>query len=202
MATFVDLTEALRNLAQALQAIATVIGLMLAGLWTYLLFVQKRQRHARADVTHDVLATSIGNGKTWLHVTVSVKNVGEVLIRLAAGYVRIDQILPLPPEVENAMKNGDALRAPNDSEIGWPTVESCQCDWTNEAREIEPSEKDRFHFDFVVSDALMVAEVYSHFQNVQDRNRSIGWNYTTVYDRTCKTDPVSAPQVAAMPNAG
>src|SRR5882724_10236510 len=60
---------------------AQVVALLLAGIWTYRLFVRQRLDHARANVTHRVDCVPLDSAHWLVRVSMRLQNVGNVPIR-------------------------------------------------------------------------------------------------------------------------
>lgn len=178
--------QTVKAYSDALQPPITVLAIVIGGIWTYRLFVQHRQKFPRANISQRVTSWSLSPKDRLLHVAVSVENVGQTLIELAWGFVRVQQVLPLDEAVGSHLACGDDPVQEGECEVLWPQLCERRCDWANAPREVEPGESDEYHFDFVIPESTQVVEVYTHFQNVTKRNRALGWNSTALY--TCAQD--------------
>jgi len=170
-----------KDIADIVQSFFTVLGIVVGGFWTYMLFVQKRQRYPRAKTTHTITHKPLGHNRILLHVTTDISNPGEVLLRLVSGFTRVQQILPPPPEVVAAMKKGEDPVRPTDTEYPWPLVGERAWHW-EKPHEIEPGESEELHCDFVIADTLRTVEIYTYVKNEAKPNKEIGWNLTTICD--------------------
>ncbi len=175
-----DNVEIIKNIFDIIQAIATVFAIIIGGIWSYMLFIRKRQKYPRANITHNITHRQIGNKKILLHVAVTITNVGDVLIALVSGETRIQQILPLSLELLKSINQGDKLPPEGNTEIEWPIIDSRESEWQN--NQIEPGENDQLHYDFILDDSIKIIEIYSHFKNAKIPQKDIGWNTTTIYD--------------------
>lgn len=180
----VDIIQAI--VAICCQAPITILAMLVGGIFSYFLFWRTRQIYPRANITHHLEHRPIANDKLWLRVIVEISNVGDVLISLVEGEVRISRVLPLPPDILDSINKGND---PVDEEkketiIIWPPIASRKSEWKKgEEIHIEPNESDGLHYDFILNAAeAKTIEVYSHFRNVMKRNRPIGWTATTFHD--------------------
>ena len=193
-----------KDSAETVKSIAEIIGLIVGGCWTWLLFVKNRQDYPRAKVTHTISRFALPSGSRLLRVQCTVTNIGPVFLRLDSTFTWVQQILPLPKDFEIAVGAGkDPLAAldPSDSEYGWPVVGERKCDWKASPREVEPGEDDDMQFDFVVDGEAQLIEIYSYFKN-ERKKREIGWSETTIYDVVAGKvlpEPPAAPQAVANP---
>lgn len=160
----------------------TALAVVIAGIWTYILFLSKRQKYPRAITTHKIVRRSLGSRKYLLRVTVAIRNGGDVLLNLVSGEVRVHQILPIAPELEDLLGKGEDLIEKGRTHVDWPLLDSRGREWETGKFEIEPGETDEEHFDFILDNAIQTVEVYSYFKNEKKRDREIGWNLTTIHD--------------------
>jgi flagellar biogenesis protein FliO len=186
--------------AQALQASVAVLAMVIGAIWTYKIFVQHRQKYPRANVTLRVDSWCVGAERRLIHTSVCVANVGETLVELASGLVRLQQVLPMDAEIAGRIARDTDPVSEGECEVLWPQLRERQCQWGAIPREIEPGETDEYHFDFVIPAAVRVIEVYSYLQNVKKRKRNIGWNTTSVYTCTIDDHQGSAAAASTSPN--
>lgn len=176
---------ALRSLATCMasvQSCATVIALIVGGIWTYKLFIQRRQRFPRATVEHHVTERDLPGEKRLLRVVTKITNTGEVLLSLETGRTWIQQVLPVPKDIADQLeRHHDPVEA-GETQIQWPLIGEREIDWSRSPCEIEPGETDELHFDFVVGSKVQTVEIYSYLENVQKRDRTIGWTVSTIHD--------------------
>ncbi len=172
-------SEEINNLFSSVESVATIIGIVVAGIWTYKLFVKKRESKPRLNVKHNIKSFTV-DSNVLIHVSIIVNNISDVLVKISFGEVRALPMLPLHKSIKDTFKtpgeNGD-----NSTEITWPNRESISFDWSNEPHELEPKESEEFHFDFVLKQPLDVVQIYSHIEN-DEKNNHIGWNTTTIHD--------------------
>lgn len=170
----------LASFASAVESLATVIALAAAGWWTFLLFVRKRERYPRARTTHSLIfLDEVDCYKLW-RLSVKVENLGNVLIDLCRGRVRIQAIRPAPEELKQALLRGEELPRVEGYEFPWPEVDKFALEWGNNGYRIEPLESEEFHFDFRLTGSVEAVQIYSYFQNLTEKRKEIGWNCTTV----------------------
>lgn len=171
-----------KDVAEIVKSAFTVLGLVVGGVWTYLLFVRKRERYPRAKITHSVTHYDLPGGDRLLHVVSSVTNVGGVLLSLVSGVTRVQQMLPAPDEFVRIVGEGDDPVRNGGTEYPWPSLGERRTHWEKSPRELEPGESEEIHYDFVIDSEATTVEVYSYFKNSAKRRREIGWNLTTLYD--------------------
>ena len=182
----ISLINYIKEIAEILVAVATVIAFIVGGMWSYKLFVKKRLKYPRANITHKILHKPIPSGKVLLHVTTVISNTGDVLLSLISGTTRIQQMLPLSQEVLNGISEGKDPVCEQETEIEWPLLMDRDSDWKEREFEIEPGEEDQIVYDFIIDANVQTVVVYSYLKNVSKGSRDIGWSLTTVYDLKVK----------------
>jgi hypothetical protein len=175
-----DNSQAIDQLASALQAAAAVVALIVGGVWTYLLFVRNRLGKPAARTAHQVTIKDLGDCGYLVRVGVIVENLSTVLIRIKSGKVRLKRILPLSEELSGQLVHHECPLVEG-GKVKWPLLANRPFDWTK-TYQVEPHESDTLYFDFVVDKPLTTFEVYSHIFNVSKVEGTIGWNTTTVHD--------------------
>lgn len=167
--------------AAATASTFTVVSLVVGGVWGYVLFVRRRQRFPRANVEHLVMDWPVEGGRL-VRAVVRVKNLGEVIVRVAKIRAAVTQLVPIPPDVASAVAEGRDPVDRDSSEILWDTLGDRHRDFSGEGCEVEPAETEEFIFDFIIPRDVTKVQVYTHVENVQKWKKNIGWNTTTVYD--------------------
>jgi len=172
--------------------VATVVGVVIAGLWTWRVYVRNRIQYPRAEVKHRVTVLPLSQTRSVVRIDVTVKNISEVLVSLVSGCVRLSRMLPAPSgwlEVENEQP----LLLTGTEEFCWPKLCSRNFDWHNEPREVEPGESDTFQFDFLIDGVFEKLQIYSHLTNVVKRKKEIGWNTTSIHSCQIAKEDRNAP---------
>lgn len=167
------------SLVSALESIATIVALAAAGWWTFVLFVQKREKYPRARTTHDLRLLCEIDDYRILRVSVKLENLGNVLIELRSGRVSIQAIRPVPDDWKASILQGQAIPRVEGREFEWPDIEEFPLEWGDNGYRIEPLESEEFHFDLKIADTIEAVQIYSYFKNVTEKRES-GWNCTTV----------------------
>jgi hypothetical protein len=190
-------TSRLENAKYAMdiiQSVATVIALIVGGIWTYHLFVQQRQEQPRLKIEHRLSQRKMANGETLLSVDEMLSNPGTTLVALHSSDTRIIQLLPLPPgitkeDLASQRELPDVIGKPDK----WPVLRNTQRLDVN--RVLEPGEEDQLHAEFVLPPQIQVVCVASHVEN--PNNPKLGWQRITIYDINKAVAPKSAQKVAS-----
>jgi hypothetical protein len=163
----------------------TISAIVWGIYWTYFLFIKNRQKYPRADVKHKLVQKYLGYGKILLHVDVEVINLGDVLISLKSGHIRLLQVLPLCGKIDEALQADDDPVGKGKTELDWYQLSQRKLSFEPPC-EIEPKESEVFPIDFVIKNDVQTIEIYSYFRN-QDKdskepNKELGWDCTTIHD--------------------
>ena len=182
-----DLTQEMnisrfKEIADIIQVAVAVAAVIVGGIWSYWLFVQNRQKYPRASISHHITHRHIGNDNLLLHVSVTISNVGDVLLSLISLETRIQQVLPLPDEVLETINKGQNPVSEGETEVDWPLIDSQELGLERGECEVEPSESQEIHHDFILDAGIKAIEVYTYLINEQKRDREIAWDLTTLYE--------------------
>lgn len=191
MLTPPDAAESWSSWTSVANAIAGIIAMIVAGFWTYNLFVKRRQTKPRAELAQDVCVHRLPNGKLLVHIELRVKNIGEVLLEIRGVRTRILQVLPFTDDLRDGLDAGfDPTIKDDEPEIRWATLQ--EWDRSFDARDhpcqIEPGETDELHFDAIVEADITRLQVHSHVRNFDVRGVAIGWRRTTHHDAPAAPD--------------
>ena len=173
-----------------------IAALWVAGLWTYWLFVQKRERWPKACLRHHIRSWPVAGDRQLVRVNLNVQNVGELLLKIRAGFAEVYQLKPWPQELTQSSIDKIKFRHPEGTEFRWPRLAYLSLDGKSadepesageyEAREfdgydIEPSESEELIFDFIIPAGAELVSVYSRIENAMLGEREFGWNLTTLF---------------------
>jgi len=160
-----DLTN-LKALSDILQSLITILAILVSGIWGYWLFVQNRQRFPRARLLHNVFCHDLPGNKRLVHVTVTIRNLGNILIRLESGETRLQQVKPFPSRFLQAVKEGKDPVGQSQTEIDyWPMLNCHEIFLPRDTWEIEPGESQEIHHDFVIDRDVEFISLYNIFAN-------------------------------------
>lgn len=171
-----------KNLVDILQSLATILAIVVSGVWGYWLFVQNRQRYPRARLQHDVICHDLPGGEHLVHIVVTVQNLGNILIRLESGETRLQQVKPFPSRFIEAVRQRQDPVEPGQTEIDyWPMLDCHELSLPKGAWEIEPGESQEIHHDFLVAGEVQVISLYTFINNLSKPRRQIAWDLTTFH---------------------
>lgn len=165
----------------ALQACATVLALIIGAYWTWWIFIGKRTKYARAEVSHTIKHRQIAPHKVLLQVWINVKNIGESVIKLNSWFIWIQQVEPVVPEFLEKLANNEDLIDDDENQIKWPSLYERYREGPAGFREIEPGVQDRIYSEFILDIAVQTIMVYTYIDE-PTKSYVIGWETTSVYD--------------------
>ena len=158
----------------ALSSLTTFIAIIGGGLW----FLLTRQRKPRSLVSQKFEIFPLAGEKTLLRATISIENIGAVLISVKYIRVHLSQVLPQSEQVSAQI---DEALIDKRREVDWPDIDTKESEWNGSDFEIEPGETDQVEFDFIISDGLKKVQIYSYIRNHKKWFREIGWSKTSLY---------------------
>jgi hypothetical protein len=181
----------LKDVSELVEAVLTSAAIVAAAIWTYMLFVKKRQKYPRIKVEHEETHWAVSPDEYLLRVAVRILNIGEVLVPVESVSVRIQQIRPWRNDALGSIVEARRELTLGTSQLGWPVLDERKCEWRRGVQEIEPGEKDEFIYDFIVDKGVEAVSVYSYVKNAYKKlhpirrwriEEEIGWNTTTVHE--------------------
>jgi hypothetical protein len=84
----------LQNLVDAmsiLQSIATIGGIIAAGVW----FFVQGEADPKINITHSIIHKKLNSEQTWIRASVDIANIGKRRITLGFGNIKLYEIYPL-----------------------------------------------------------------------------------------------------------
>jgi hypothetical protein len=177
----IDMPSVVQAVAASIQAAVVFAGALVGGIWTWRLFVRNRLAYPRASVQLSVSHLPLVKDKSQLvHVAVSIKNTGDVLLKSSRAELRLRQVVPVPEDLaEVADGNCDPVLEGH-TEIEWPCLAARN--WRKEhGFEIEPGEVDSLHADFAIPITVSVVQFYFFVSNSRKERDGIGWAHTELY---------------------
>ena len=171
--------EAWNALAGTIQSFATVAAIVVGAVWTWRLFIKKRQHYPRAAVSHQTHAFSLPDGRTLLRVTAKVANIGEMLMCPRDIRTRVQHLLPVPDHIAAQMQL--STDPPNDdAEFPWPVLGKRVWRIDEGMADIEPGEAEVLPSDFIIPPGVTHVLVYTHVPNPAKPEIGIGWSDTVI----------------------
>lgn len=174
----------IKDIADIVQAVVTSCALIIGGIWSYLLFVRKRQRYPRAKIEHQVTPRIVSTDATLLNINVIISNPGDVLLSLIKGEIEVRQVLPPGGGFLQLLNSDKTVLYRRVELIDWPLLFSYEEDWKKENRtiEIEPGESERFLFSLLIHAEVKTIYIDSFFHNAKKRRKDLGWSLETFHE--------------------
>jgi len=169
--------------ASVAESLATVAAITIGGIWSYLLFVKKRQRFPRAKLQHKVSHRALPRGGILLSVEVTVSNSGEVLLSLISWEIIVRQMLPPRAELLRVINDDQINQGAGTEIIEWHEIAARkERKIKHEVFEIEPGESQQFSHSFLIDPEVKTILLDTYFQNVKKKGREVGWSLSTIHD--------------------
>ena len=186
--------------AKGIESLAKTVALLMAGVWTYLIFVRQRLRYPSAKVELSLSHRELPNAKRILHVEVKLENIGKTIIRLDKADVVIERVAPLTAELlEPLLAQHDPLASDAPPEISWYRV-GHRAHRYQQAIEVEPGECEMLRYDFRIGKNVKIVKVRAHVTNCHKRKFGslrkrekrvieIGWSAVKYYELGSELPP-------------
>lgn len=182
----------IKNFGESLKPIFEIAAIIIAGIWSYHLFVKKRVDYPFPETNHTITHRNLENGKLFLCLIVTIKNAGNVLLELKTGRIFIRQIRPIHDDLINLMHNANItdlregkvsdLFQEKCSKIKWHEIGYRELQWGDGEIRIEPGEVEEFQYDFILDDSIRTISVITYFRNDKLGEPEVGWRKTTLFD--------------------
>lgn len=172
--------ETLKELLPLIESAVTVVAIVFAGAWTYILFVRRRQRFPRASVQQEINQIPLPNDQSLLQVAAKISNEGDVLVSLLSARTRIQKIIPLSEGIRKEIELGNDPVPEGEQEVPWPILGARDWAFCISEAEIEPNETEVLHSEFVLDKSVKAIVVYTYVKNRIKRRQEIGWSQTTL----------------------
>jgi len=171
----------------------TVLAVLAALCW----FWMQRQVYPRTEVGLRIESLPIAGTWKLLRVTVCIKNVGNVLLRVENMKVKVSAVNPPGPVDVLVQQTGDLLdpgRVPTVWKAPWPVLHERVAPFGHDF-EIEPNDTDDIAFDFPIACEVRAVSVYVHIRNSSKKRdgRSLGWERNALFDLTGQPSSLYAP---------
>lgn len=163
-----------------LESFITAVGIVVAGVWTFLHFRRQRHGFPHASVHHSSHSFQLPDGRTLLRVEAKITNTGGVLVPLRYARTRIQHLFPLPEHIaEMAAACADPVPQ-GDCELPWTVLGAREWRLKAGEGEIEPSESEVLNSDFILPAGVQQVLAYTYVSNHVKSDREVGWSDTVV----------------------
>lgn len=172
------IAETLRSI-QGIESLVKIVALFVGGWWTWSAFIRKRLRFPSADVEHHVTMWRDA-GQIFIHLSIRIKNNGNVLMRVEQGCAWVEQLTPLPKSVADRIQHGSDFVLEGRVDAEWILIEPKRDLPKGFCRDVEPGETDHIDFDFAIDESVRRVLIYSDLANRKKKDR--GWNLNTIHE--------------------
>jgi|GEM_PF-1724709 len=163
---FIDIFNNIEKIASCF-----TIAAIVAGLWW---FYKRREKAPRANIEHAVKFIDLENNTTYVSVTVTIQNTGNVVIkpRIAEDTTSEVVIEELKPYLASSIESKDISPTYKLGLLGGRAFPPSIF--------VEPGACRPLLFEFIIQNTTKAIRVYSHLDN--DYNNGVAWDTTTVHE--------------------
>jgi len=169
-----------KDIFSIIRSSTTIIALVIAGIWTYTLFIKGRKKYPRASITSESWSKTIQNKARLISLNMSIHNSGEVLINIEYTQTIIYKIHPIDDNLMRkiSINNKDLDKTYFD----WEILNEKETSWEKDNLEIEPGEKETIQYDFLLPLEVDVILVYYYVRNKKKREKGLGWSFSKIIE--------------------
>jgi hypothetical protein len=185
-----------KDAVSTIQAVATVLALTLGGVWTYKIFVLERVTSPHIDLSQVVTGKLISPDWYWIQVSITAKNTGRSLAKFDTADIEVDQITPLPENIQEDIKDGYNPVAGNVLNIPWKGL----CRYIRPfSPTLESGESAPKVVEFIIPAWLQTVRIVTFLTSKSVANGQ-GWNVLTIYNLTGSTNDESQAMSKLTPD--
>ena len=152
--------------ARIAQAVATIIAIVLGGIFAWWRGFIFRHEQPHVTVSHDVTHRQIGHGYVHIEVTATLHNSSRVKVEFRDGLFAVEQLVPIAENMaERLFKeifDKDLYESPE-----WVLLRERRLEWSKDELIVEPGEKATATFEHIVSDAVESVLITTYFYNTR-----------------------------------
>jgi len=156
------------------------IAVITAAIWGYVKYFRQRLKYPHADIDLSIDDVLVNSNKRLVHVGIIIKNCGNTLISPEYAELRLRQVIPVPCDIEDIIKNDTDPVPDGKAEITWPMIIGREWNLRGEL-EIEPGESDTLHSDFIIDNEISTIQLYSFVKNPVKKKPDLGWTKTILF---------------------
>ena len=118
-----------KDVSAIIQALLTSAGIIIGGIWTYLLFVRQRLHFPKVKIALSLTDAILPDGNRLVHTELKIDNVGSVILCSDYAELRLQQVVPVPKEINTIIVDGKDPVQEGNSEIVWPMLFNREWKW-------------------------------------------------------------------------
>jgi len=157
-----------------IQYIATIFAIIAALIW----FLAKSEASQRANIYHEIVHKKLDDNWIWIHISITIENIGKIPLDLKSAIIRIHKLLPLDSSIRKRLNKNKHPIFEGEIRVTWPIIDTPYILVLN--RKIDPGEKDNLDVEFIIPSYIKTIRVYSYFE--RQNNPPLGWSKATIYD--------------------
>jgi len=168
--------------ADILSVIASIficLGVIGGAIWKYRTYLRERQKFPKATLSQTVVAIRLTDDKVCIHTSVTILNIGKVMLALSSATHNIYQVQPIDNRLLERLKDTEEVYDAQNKEIQWPVLDNKQIDVSKQPWEIEIGENDTIDFDSIIPSCVETINVYTYFAN--SVKPDLGWPISGLY---------------------
>jgi len=178
----------LKDVVTIIQSLITAAAIIVGGIWSYLLFVRKRQKYPRAKLEHRIVHWAVDKDTVLVSIDIIIFNTSDVLLSLVSGKIDVHQVLPPENKFLQMLNEVKPMMSQRIEDIHWPSLFSYKEHWEKQVVEIEPGESEQLHYTLLLSSEVHMIHVESFFRNIAKRRR-LEWGLETFHDMQPESCP-------------
>ncbi len=148
------------------QGVATVIAIVLGGIFAWRRGFIFRYEQPHVTISHDVTHREISHGYVHIEITATLYNSSRVKMEFHDGLFTVEQLAPLSQK--NAERLFEELFKKDLYEIPkWRLLRERRLEWGKDELIVEPGEKVTATFEHIVSNAVQSVLITTYFYNAR-----------------------------------
>jgi hypothetical protein len=152
--------------ARIAQAVATIIAIVLGGIFAWRRGFIFRHEQPHVTISHDVTHRQIGHGYVHIEVTATLYNSSRVKMEFRDGLFTVEQLAPVAGDMAERLFDEiidkDLYESPK-----WDLLSVRRLEWAKDELIVEPGEKATATFEHIVSDAVESVLITTYFYNTR-----------------------------------
>lgn len=184
---FIQLSD-LQSITSVIQSIATTLAIIIGGIWTYRIYIQKREGIPKAKLEHKINNRIVNEKIMLLDTNITIHNIGDGQMSLQSWEIILSQVIPPISHFQKIIDAFDISYSKGKRILRWHELISEIEKVDSEGKFIlEPNESHQFHRNYIISSEIKTISLYTYFHNTKIKDRNIGWELNTIYDLYNKT---------------
>lgn len=159
--------------------IVQIAAIIVAGLWTYKLFIKGRQHFSRALIKNEINHFMLDKNRRLIRLVIEINNVGNIAIYPTKGHSSIQQIFPITHKALKEIESKSFMNGIDPPEIDWDVLEEADFDLAQDESILEPEETMRIPMDFIIPGDAEIIQIHSMIYSGNGKDE-IYWDDTVI----------------------